>query len=386
MDPANSFVDAEHDVVLGGGQQRAVAPGAVVHDAGNGLGVVMMETDEEGGEGSSNTSSSSSSIVLLGVKKKGRVQRHRSTSSDEGEEHDHSSARAGDEDGKRVALLASTNTTGGRQAAGTDVTVGGRAINECWKYLSTMDGQHLVIEMKCMKCGTMVRHHRKSEKVKAHLNRCRPFLNSLRVAGLFDADIPHWVILKNDGRKKNDKVLQISKNMLLASPDTTSTPGASTAYTTATAATRTPSTTTASKKPSGATRTMHDYLIPPLTPINQAAFQEEIAMYFYMCAMPFSRMEEPHLLRSLQKLRPDVKLPSRKDLSGRLLQSVHKKVKSKVDAWLKRDHFACVISDAWSNIRNESVINYMLVSGDISFFLGVHSEWRAIPYLRILGR
>jgi hypothetical protein len=71
----------------------------------------------------------------------------------------------------------------------------------------------------------------------------------------------------------------------------------------------------------------------------------------------------------LKKLCPDVKLPSRKDLSGRLLQNAHKKVKSKVDTWLKRDHFACVISDAWSNIKNESVINYMLVSGNVSFFL-----------------
>ncbi len=114
---------------------------------------------------------------------------------------------------------------------------------------------------------------------------------------------------------------------------------------------------------------MHDYLIPPLSAIDQAAFQEEIAMYFYMSATLFSRMEEHHLLESLKKLRPDVKLPSRKDLSGRVLQSAHKKVKTKVDAWLKRDHFACVISDAWSNIQNESVINYMLVSGDVSFFL-----------------
>jgi hypothetical protein len=160
--------------------------------------------------------------------------------------------------------------------------------------------------------------------------------------------------MKNDSRKKNtNKILRMSKNsMLLASPDTTSTPGASTA------ATRTPSTTTARKKPR-ANKTMHDYLIPPLSAIDRAAFQEEIAMYFYMCAMPFSRMEEPHLLKSLQKLRPNVKLPSRKDLSGKLQQSAHKRVKSKVDAWLKRDHFACVISDAWSNIKNESVINYI---------------------------
>ena len=120
-----------------------------------------------------------------------------------------------------------------------------------------------------MKCGSMVQHHRKSEKVKAHLNRCRPFLNSLQGPGLFDADIPHWVVLRNDGRKKNNKTLRT-----FASPDTTLT-SASNAYTTATtAATRTPSKTTASSKKPRANRTMHDYLIPPLSAIDQAAFQE----------------------------------------------------------------------------------------------------------------
>jgi hypothetical protein len=53
-------------------------------------------------------------------------------------------------------------------------------------------------------------------------------------------------------------------------------------------------------------------------------------MFFYMSATPFVRMDEPQLLQSLKELRPDVKLPTRKDLSGKLLQSAHKKVKSKV--------------------------------------------------------
>ena len=149
-----------------------------------------------------------------------------------------------------------------------------------------------------MKCGVMVRHHRKCEKVKAHLNRCIPFLNSLQSAGLFDVDIPHWVVLRNDGKEKRNKVLQTLKDtrLFLASPDTTSTPASTLAYTTATAATRTStsstSTTPASKKPRAnrttmqprANGTIHDYLIPPLSAIDRAAFQEEIAMNFYMCA------------------------------------------------------------------------------------------------------
>jgi hypothetical protein len=79
------------------------------------------------------------------------------------------------------------------------------------------------------------------------------------------------------------------------------------------------------------------------------------------------------VLLALQKLCPDVRLPSRRDLSGRLLNGAHSQVKEKVDAWLARDLFACITSDAWSNLKNESAINYMLVSGDMSLFLESNS-------------
>jgi hypothetical protein len=41
----------------------------------------------------------------------------------------------------------------------------------------------------------------------------------------------------------------------------------------------------------------------------------------------------------------------------------------KFDNWLKQDQFACITSDAWSNIKNESVINYMMISGEVTLFL-----------------
>ena len=44
-------------------------------------------------------------------------------------------------------------------------------------------------------------------------------------------------------------------------------------------------------------------------------------------------------------------------------------MKSKVDNWLKLDQFGCLTSDGWSNIKNESIVNYMLVSGEVTLFL-----------------
>jgi Protein of unknown function (DUF 659) len=435
MDATNYCNDKE-GVVVDGAQQHVVvaagAPGDVVHeDAGDGLGIlVKMDIDEEDGDASyyssssSCSSSSSSAIVVLGVKEgQGRRGRH-STSSDSSpaavvvttvvvapgarnvasaagqqqdedereQEQDLSSGVGGreDEDENRVLPVTKSKSAGRKDVVMT--MAGGRTINECWGYLTTEIGQHLVTETRCMKCGQMVRHHKKSEKVKAHLNRCRPFLNSLRSAGLFDTDIPPWVVLKNDtAKKKMIPPARRSKNRLFASPDTIVV-AASSSSTPASIVGATSTTTTATSKTR--TNTMHDYLIPPLSSMDLAAFQEEIAMHFYMCATPFSRMEEPHFLQALKKLRPDVKLPSRKDLSGRLLRSAHKKVKAKVDAWFKKDQFACITSDAWSNIKNESVINYMTISGDVTFFLestqsgeqSHTSEYLASDIDRVIGQ
>jgi Protein of unknown function (DUF 659) len=55
-------------------------------------------------------------------------------------------------------------------------------------------------------------------------------------------------------------------------------------------------------------------------------------------------------------------------LSTSLLVSCHKDMKTKVDKALK-DHTVCLISDGWSNIKNDSVINYMGVSPSCSLFL-----------------
>ena len=308
---------------------------------------------------------------------------------------------SGHEDGDDTSIPSLPAAVSGakkRKAAGAAAAAaaaGGRAINECWKYLSTKIDQHLATETRCMNCGQMVRHHRKSEKVKAHLNRCRPFLSSLRHAGRhdnFEVDIPNWVVWTGSNTKK----LTTERNgqRLFASPDTTATPvstAAATNDTTGFAAGSYASLSTTPGKPRSRTttssntvrsrasttttstkmraNTMHGFLVPSLSPTDQAAFHEQMAMHFYMCATPFSRVEEPHLLQAMKKLRPDVKLPSRRDLGGKLLQGAHKKVKLKVDSWLKRDRFACITSDAWSDIKNESVINYMMVSGEVTFFL-----------------
>ena len=115
-----------------------------------------------------------------------------------------------------------------------------------------------------------------------------------------------------------------------------------------------------------------------------------MALFFYNTGTSFSRIKDPFLLSAIQLARPQAKLPTRKQLAndspGGLPQECYEDVKSKVDSLLsKHNQFMSITSDAWSNIANESVINYMVVSPSKSLFLesanteeqGHDAEWLA---------
>jgi Protein of unknown function (DUF 659) len=74
-------------------------------------------------------------------------------------------------------------------------------------------------------------------------------------------------------------------------------------------------------------------------------------------------------MAAIKALRTDDNLlPRRKQLSSNLLDSCHEGLQSKVDN-LMNGATVCLITDAWSNVKNDSVINYIAVSPDCSLFL-----------------
>ncbi|CAB4014820.1 Hypothetical predicted protein [Paramuricea clavata] len=91
-----------------------------------------------------------------------------------------------------------------------------------------------------------------------------------------------------------------------------------------------------------------------------------MALFFYNTGTSFYRIEDPYLLSAIQLACPQAKLPTSKQLAndspGGLLQECYEEVKDKVDSLLsKPNQFISITSDAWSNIANESVVNYMAV-------------------------
>jgi hypothetical protein len=140
----------------------------------------------------------------------------------------------------------------------------------------------------------MVRHHRKSEKVKSHLNNCPGFKLTMR--GINSADRPVWFL--SQGRsiasaKKGKK-------------DTTQASGAS--------------------NTSQLQRSMRSFVLPKINKRDKEAVHELLAMHYYMTGTPFVRIEEQHLSEALRKLRPGATLPSRKDIACKYLKKCYDKV------------------------------------------------------------
>ena len=82
----------------------------------------------------------------------------------------------------------------------------------------------------------------------------------------------------------------------------------------------------------------------------------------------FRAMENEHLKAAFRVCVPEVLLPTRKDFSGDLLTTVSCEISEKIlSVWRNTLGFACLISDGYTNISSEPVLNYLSVCEGISF-------------------
>ena len=89
---------------------------------------------------------------------------------------------------------------------------GGRQPDQCWQYLSDEKDQHNEVQTYCKSCRMMVKHHRRTAKVKAHLRRCQPFQKSL--VTVVSSDIPEWMTTQGRRGNSNKKQKNTSNSML----------------------------------------------------------------------------------------------------------------------------------------------------------------------------
>jgi hypothetical protein len=79
-------------------------------------------------------------------------------------------------------------------------------------------------------------------------------------------------------------------------------------------------------------------------------------------------------LKAFQLCRPDIKLPSRKEISGLLLNQSYDDVKNKFDSYLALSPYHCINSYGWSNVKKEPIRNCMIVSHSESLFLDLYGR------------
>ena len=103
-----------------------------------------------------------------------------------------------------------------------------------------------------------------------------------------------------------------------------------------------------------------------------------VAKFFFACNIPFSVVEHEKFIELVEALRPGYRLPSRKQLSGSLLDKVYENLQDTMKYEL--DSKECtLIQDGWSNIHNDPVVAHVIHTENKSFFIsskdtGSHSK------------
>ncbi len=264
----------------------------------------------------------------------------------------------------QMTHLTETNEVNEHQPIDINQAKRGAPVDSVWSYAFSEPNVHsksMPNHALCKHCKQSVRHHHKTASVRNHLKRCKQFKKVMLNTNVNDR--PEWW---NDKAQKETSFTK-SKFSSTSSSSTSSQPSA------------------------------RSFAVPLFSISEQKRFNYEIAMHFYCTGTSFQRIEDPFLLRAIQVARPGAKLPSRKQLAddseGGLLEECYQKVKCQVDKVLSSDgQYVCVTSDAWSNIANEPVVNYMAVSPTNSLFLesvnteeqGHDAEWISKDLSRVI--
>jgi Protein of unknown function (DUF 659) len=208
----------------------------------------------------------------------------------------------------------------------------GRQSSSLWELFTRDDNPHQHKSVVCKHCRIVVNYHKQSEYAQSHLNKCQQFRKLMN--GMEQDERPGW-------SAPNKKAESLA-------------PSAATSSTSL----------VVSRQGS-----MKEFAIPPVSKQEKYRFQQNMALHYYNTGTSFQRVADVHLKAAIKALRPDDNLlPNRRQLSSSLLDSCHEGLQAKVDKRVN-GATACLTTDAWSNVKNDSVINYMAVLPCCSLFL-----------------
>jgi uncharacterized protein YuzB (UPF0349 family) len=120
-----------------------------------------------------------------------------------------------------------------------------------------------------------------------------------------------------------------------------------------------------SSKISKTTLNMDSYVIKT-SKQEKGLIDEQIARGMYATNASFRTIEHPEVIKAYKMLRPGYTPPSRKEIAGSILDSVHQKEIENC-ALILEGQFVCMCIDGWSNVHNEPIICACVTtqSGDV---------------------
>lgn len=111
-----------------------------------------------------------------------------------------------------------------------------------------------------------------------------------------------------------------------------------------------------------------DSFVDHTTDSEQRKIWKAVATAIYASGTPLSITENEYWIKAFKLIRPSLTLPSRYMLSNSLLEEVCNEVSTFANALISNATFIGVQCDCWTNIRNESIMNFIITTPKPVFF------------------
>ncbi|KAK9350270.1 hypothetical protein V1523DRAFT_446203 [Lipomyces doorenjongii] len=88
--------------------------------------------------------------------------------------------------------------------------------------------------------------------------------------------------------------------------------------------------------------------------------QQELADFLFTSGLPFSLVDNPAFRKWVQHLRPAFEIPHRKEVAPTMLNDSYDRMKGKMILKTQAESNMTLVTDSWTNIRGEAIVNYSL--------------------------
>ena len=107
---------------------------------------------------------------------------------------------------------------------------------------------------------------------------------------------------------------------------------------------------------------------------QQDSLNAKLAEAFFSSASPFRLVENSAFREFIMMLRPSFQMPSRKMLSGILLDNAYSSIKATMDSRIKAADYVSIVTDSWTDVNGRPIMNYIVLTPEPFFFKSIYTQ------------